>query len=404
MKGIGLAGGLAALPWRGAWAQAAGAPAPQAMGVESRRAFAELLATLGEAERRMLSDEWNLRSPQDVIDGHRVLLHILAAAVDLHFEGDPERPAFAPIVSPTRKFLGDNPDAHYFFSVLRGDRRFRIRGNLAGAVYTSFTFQGADTNGPAGITAARNHREFDVAPDGGYELVIGPGAGGRNGIPLDAGTVSVTTRHYFENARSAQLDPGLRVPLAIEPLDPVAPPPPVSDAESARRIRAAARFFHDNTLGMPPRDPAQQPAWVSLVPNELGTPALQQGREDLSAWHAVDNAYSMGPFVLGPDEALVMEGRLPRCSFANVVLWNRWMATFEYRSQRISLNRKQMHLGEGGRYRIVIAHRDPGVPNWLATEGRPTGTIFWRFQLPEEAPERPAARVVGLADVAKTPG
>jgi hypothetical protein len=121
---------------------------------------------------------------------------------------------------------------------------------------------------------------------------------------------------------------------------------------------------------------------------------VQGGRDDVSAWHAVDNAYSMGPFVLKPDEALVMSGRLPKCSFANVVLWNRWMASFEYRGQRISLNRKQMKLEPDGSYRIVIAARDPGVPNWLASEGRPTGTIFWRFQLPQEQPEQPRAQVV----------
>jgi hypothetical protein len=361
-----------------------------------------MMALVAEAERRTLSTEWNVRSPQEVIDGHRLLLHLLAAAVDLYFEGDPERPRFLPIVTPSRKFLGDNPDAHYFFTVLRGDRRFRIRGNTAGAVYTSFTFQGAESATAAGITAARNHTQFDVAADGSYTLEIGPGASGRNGVPLDAKTVSITTRHYFENAVSAQLDPTLRVPLEIEPLDAVGPPPPLTDAECARRLRAAARFFREGTLDMPPRDPKTQPAWVSTVPNQLGTPPLQSGREDVSAWHAVDNAYSMGPFLLKPDEALVMTGRLPDCGFANVVLWNRWMASFEYRyGRRISLNRKQMKLEPGDRYRIVIAGRDPGVPNWLDTEGRPFGTIFWRFQLPKEPPEQPQARVVPLADVAK---
>jgi hypothetical protein len=405
VKGIFISGGLAALPWRtvlpgAAHAEAPGAADPAAFGPESREAFAALLALVAEAERRTLSAEWNVRSPQDVIDGHRVLLHLLAAAIDLYYEGDPERPWWTPMPSPTRKYLGDNPDAHYFFTALRGDRRFRIRGNTAAAVYTSFTFQSASTGVATGITAARNHTQFDVAKDGSYELLIGPGASGKNGIPLDAKTVSVTTRHYFENPVSAQLDPALRVPLSIEPLDPIGPPAPLTDAESARRIRAAARFFRESTLDMPPRDPKAQPAWVSTVPNQLGAPALQGGRDDVSAWHAVDNAYSMGPFVLAPDQALVMTGRLPKCTFANVVLWNRWMASFEYRGQRISLNRKQMELEPDGSYRIVIAARDPGVPNWLATEGRPSGTIFWRFQLPEEPPERPRAELTALADVA----
>ena len=409
VKNVGVAGGLAALPWQGllagvahAEAPAGGAPAPEALGPESRAAWAELMALVAEAERRTLSSEWNVRSAQEVIDGHRLLLHLLAASTDLYLEGDPERPWFVEMTSPIRKYLGDNPDAHYFFTVLRGDRRFRIRGNLAGAVYTSFTFQSADQTGAAGgITAARNHTQFDVAPDGSYELVIGPGGSGRNGVPLDAKTVSVTTRHYFENERSVQLDPDVRLHLSIEPLDPSPPVTAWSDAESARRLRAAAGFFRQSTLDMKPRDPKQQPEWVSTVPNQLGTPALQGGREDVSAWGAVDNAYSMGPYLLAPDEALVMTGRLPKCNFANVVLWNRWMASYEYRGQRISLNRKQMKLAPDGRYRIVIAHRDPGVPNWLATEGRPFGTIFWRFQLPQEAPERPHTQVMALADVAK---
>ena len=404
VKGVGVAGGLAALPWRGLLAEAAhaqGAPAADAMSPESRQAFAELLSLVAEAERRTLSAEWNARSPQDVIDGHRVLLHLLAASIDLYLEGDPERPYFGQMPSPTRKYLGDNPDAHYFFTVLRGDRRFRIRGNTSGAVYTSFTFQSADQTGAAGgITAARNHTQFDVAPDGSYELVVGPGASGRNGVSLDGKTVSVTTRHYFENELSAQLDPNVRLHLSIEPLDALPPAPAWSDAESARRLRAAAGFFRQSTLDMPPRDPKQQPEWVSTVPNQLGTPALQGGREDVSAWGAVDNAYSMGPFVLKADEALVMSGRLPKCSFANVVLWNRWMASFDYASRTISLNRRQMRLGKDGRFRVVIAHRDPGVPNWLDTEGRPSGLVFWRFLLPEGTPERPRTRVVAVDELA----
>jgi hypothetical protein len=74
---------------------------------------------------------------------------------------------------------------------------------------------------------------------------------------------------------------------------------------------------------------------------------------------------------LKPDEALVIEGRLPRCTFANLVLWKRWMQSLEFRSRQVSLNRRQLRLEEDGSYRIFVAHRDPGVPNWLDTEGHP---------------------------------
>jgi hypothetical protein len=81
-----------------------------------------------------------------------------------------------------------------------------------------------------------------------------------------------------------------------------------------------------------------------------------------------------------------MEGRLPACRFANVMLWNMHLQTLEYRFRRTSLNRAQMRLGADGAFRVAIAHRDPGIPNWLDTEGHVLGLIFWRFVLPEPEP------------------
>src|SRR5262249_50806685 len=157
----------------------------------------------------------------------------------------------------------------YYLAPLRSDRSYRIRGNVASAVYTSFTFQSGDEGGIAGrIFATRNDREFDVARDGSYELLLGPDASGRNAVRLEPGAVSATTRHSFENEISAQLDPTFSIPLSIEPLVDPAPPPPPDDAAMARRIRLATAFVRQATIAMPPRDPKQQPAWVSTVPNQ----------------------------------------------------------------------------------------------------------------------------------------
>ena len=42
----------------------------------------------------------------------------------------------------------------------------------------------------------------------------------------------------------------------------------------------------------------------------------------------------------------------------------------------------------------LIAHRDPGVANWLDTEGRPFGLVFWRFMLTDGPVDTPIAEVV----------
>jgi hypothetical protein len=49
----------------------------------------------------------------------------------------------------------------------------------------------------------------------------------------------------------------------------------------------------------------------------------------------------------------VVQGAMPDCSFANVVLWNRFLQTLDYAHRRVSLNRH--HLGRGN-YTFVVAH------------------------------------------------
>jgi hypothetical protein len=50
---------------------------------------------------------------------------------------------------------------------------------------------------------------------------------------------------------------------------------------------------------------------------------------------------------------------------------------------------------------MVIAHRDPLIPNWLDTEGRPFGMVFWRFFLAEGPVETPQAKVVPFAELTR---
>ena len=43
---------------------------------------------------------------------------------------------------------------------------------------------------------------------------------------------------------------------------------------------------------------------------------------------------------------------------------------------------------------MVVAHEDPGVPNWLDTTDERQGVVFVRCLLPEERPEPFETRVV----------
>jgi hypothetical protein len=50
--------------------------------------------------------------------------------------------------------------------------------------------------------------------------------------------------------------------------------------------------------------------------------------------------------------------------------------------------------------RVVIAHEDPGVPNWLDTCGHRQGAMCWRWIRAAEHPT-PRTRVVRLAELAR---
>jgi hypothetical protein len=395
MSLLALAGGASALGLNLAGA----AETPSQVQTESRAAFQELLGILAEIDRRWLSPEWNI-APRDIADGHRNILHLLSAALDVLVEADPERPMFQRLVSPTRKIQGDNPDAIYFYTPILDDRGYRIRGNTAGAAYTSISMEIGSAGGhyPTGVARAISDKELKVAADGSYELILSPEPRPGNWFKLEKGVGSVTTRHYFETEPSIEKELDKVIPLTIEPLDPVAPRAAPTDESIAASIRAVGTWMHSFTLEQPPMvGPGRTvPSWVSTVPNTFNQPALPDGKIGFANRDAY---YAMAPYFLKPDQALVIEGRFPKCRFANVMLWNRFLQTYDYMTHRVSLNRKQTRLEADGGFKIVIAHSDPGVPNWLDTQARPTGLVYWRFVFPDEPIQPLAAKVVPLASL-----
>jgi hypothetical protein len=366
---------------------------------ESQAAYSELLATLREVGDRFAGEEWGLTGPGDVAEALRVIVHHLAIGIETQFEDDAAHPAFRPIVTPWRKALGDNADARYHDARVHPAGTYRVRGRTGGAVYVSFTVEAGAEDGafPSGTVGVLNDTQFDVAADGSFEITLGGPPGDPGWLPLGADASRVTVRHYWEGPTSPHAPPVPDLGLTIELVAghdavPAAPPAP-TDATIAAAIRRMATYVRSHTLETlaKPGD-GEAPAFVSRVPHEFPAP-VTPGAHALAA---ADAAYSMAPYLLGPDDALVMRARWPACRCANVSLWNRQLQTFDYLRHPVSLNRAQAvpDPGDPGATTIVLAHRDPGVPNWLSTEGRPFGLVFWRFVLPDGPIATPDAEVV----------
>lgn len=364
---------------------------------ETRDAWAAMLAMLADAGEHFAGADFGIEGPDDVAEAHRALLHLLEVALLTELEADSDHPVFRPLVLSSLKAMGDNPDAVYFAAPVAARHEYRVTGRTAGAAYVAFTVEaGAEHGGmPTGTAGVLNDEQIDVAPDGSFEVFLGGEPRERNWLALREDASRITTRHYFEQEKSAAVPPAPELGLHIEVVGDVPPAPAPDDASVAAGIRRVTRFVSDRSLGLGRPQDRPPVEFVSREPHVFPQP-VKPGTFALSA---VDAAYSMAPYLLGPDEALVMTGRWPECRFANVVLWNRQLQTFDYASRQVTRNRAQTTLEADGSFRMVVAHEDPGVPNWLDTEGRPFGLVFWRFFLPEGPVETPQAEVVKLADL-----
>lgn len=369
---------------------------------QSYRAFGDLIETLRQVAEVHLGPEKDVVvEERDIYEGMRNALHMLSAGIDFYLEGDPERPDFVRIVSPTRKFMGDNPDAIYHFSRVRGDRSYKITGTRRDECYISFTIHGRAEDGRLGAAAEPpladiNDRALDIGPDGRFTLHLSPEERPGNWVQLPPNAASIIVRHYYENEQYPSAPHDQPPDLLIDIEEDAGARPAINDADMAQRLEDVTAFVRGGTLEGLGKD--IEVPFVSRVPNELPQPMVfRQAGSD--TWGAVDIAYAMAPFELGEDEALVIEGRYPECAFANLVLWNQHMQCFEFRDRQVSINRKQTVLEPDGSFRIVLAASDPGVANWLDTEGRASGTIFWRFLLPEGQPEKPTCTVVKLSEL-----
>jgi hypothetical protein len=355
-------------------------------GTAASRAFRALLELLRDADATFLAGPRAVADAVDVAEGYRHLTHLLSYAFDLYLEADADRPAFTPLASATRKILGDNVDSRYHFAPLRGGRAYRIRGVRGDAVYLAFCVYGGKPDGEWSerVVANVSQRDLDFAADGSFEIVLAPepipGVTGRH-VRLDPDAVCVIARQYFAEplwARPAS--------FTIEALAPAPPPPPLDDATLARRLGAVTTFIRE-TLAIVPLP--------ELPPNLVGPP--MPWSPHVPGWGTPDNIYALGAFRLDDDQALVIEGRSPPCTYWGIQVWNRYMQSLDWRYHRVALNGTQAVLAADGSFRIVVAHRDPGVPNWIETAGHREGLVFCRWLQADAMPEQPTSHVVSLA-------
>jgi hypothetical protein len=323
-------------------------------------------------------------NPLDRAEGYRYLSRVLRAALQTFVEhADPLAPVLQRVVHETAKMGSDNPDNHYQNAAISGAHAYRITGTRGRVHYLSFGTQIGHYGKGAGMPPSGFLEGSELkVDDGRFEIIVSVDRpdDAKNWLPMkpDTGTLIVRQTRLTPTETLAELH--------IERIGGRGPSPVSAEAiddglkQAGNLVAGAAVIFsswadgfraHKNTL----------PRFDQNLSNSFG------GDPNIAYYHSY--------WELAPDEALVIEATPPECDHWNFQLNNHWMESLDYRYFRIHVNSKTAVYEPDGSVRVVVAHQDPGMPNWIQTVGHERGTMCWRWVRAKEHPQ-PSARVIKL--------
>jgi hypothetical protein len=280
----------------------------------------------------------------------------------------------------------DNPDSIYRVIPISGDERYQIHGRVGAHRMTENYFTLWDAN--MGTVAVLNGRTMEVEPDGSFTITVDSDAAGDR--PNHVQTTSAAHEFYIRDVllNWHRDDPNH---LAVERLG--APPTvPARTLDEQADATADMMAYFANFTGK------LSHGVYKMEPNQFN---LAWSADKVGAMR--NQVYVMGRFDLGPGEAFVVDVSDGGAEYFTVPLSNIWGTTLELVDRTGSLNKAQSVPNEDGTYTYVISPTDPGVVNWIDSDGLSEAILTLRMA--EFGPDGPAAdlgargRVIKLDDL-----
>jgi hypothetical protein len=409
-----------------------------------RAAWDEMIDGFDRARQALESPELHAppqAGPRDLAEGYRYLLGFIYSAVERAFFGDPAFPYFRRSLQVLNKATIDNADALYLSTPVDGRYSYRITGRVQDwrhwrgeapspsgptapqyliiEAHTGYAGDSGDLGelqpGARGNTGMVDSSELVVHQDGRFEILLAPerpaGYTGnyiatqrtsrRSGATFHAEYVTVRTLfHDWEREESPE--------LLIRRLDKVGEHPPALDPPTAavalRRIGEIVdnqtrywNMFYDVVLEA---HGDRNGDGVSFMPrNDFNPPA---GASLATGGGQSTNIYSGGVYELAEDEALLVDAEVfEQPAYMGFHLSNLWGESHDFANHVSSLNGTQATREDDGHYRYVVAHRDPGLANWLDTTGLREGFMAMRWAYPQPTDRLPtvSARKVSFREL-----
>jgi hypothetical protein len=327
----------------------------------------------------------NPANPAQRADAFRYLTQNLGQAFDLALETKDTRfPAIHPFCGPSRKLGGDNADFVYLQAWIDGSSTYRIRGNRGTARFFNITVQGPrpekdvyygadhpNLHEPFGDTPEANLLGGDLVTeaDGTFEIYVGGPERGPNWLPTTPGSRKLFIRQGFDSWDE------LPAAMSIERLD-MDQPRPVPTPEQLVASMAWAGDFVTGVMG-------EWPDRELEIGSLFGEDGVNRFPASRFASTAEERDARRGRFIatmrwrLAPDEALVLELTDPD-GFWMLTNMGAFWNSMDYLYRPVSWTPSRAAVDGDGRVRLVMAHDDPGVNNWIDTQCFAEGYLTYR--------------------------
>jgi hypothetical protein len=333
---------------------------------------------IAEAER-LVREAPLIETEADLLEGLQYLAGCIAACTHLAFDYDRDHPFLHSGTGPFTKMGLDNPDTLYFGTRVQTGHEYVVKGTRGTTTDLSFQLLGGeytDDNIPDSETAF-DDRQLDIAANGDYEWRFTPKT-----------NAQLVIREVY-NDWSAR-----RGTVAIARTDTAGTAPPaLTNSLIEKRFAVAGKQLVQRVKTW-----LQFPQWfyMNIPVNTMVAPRLTPG--GLATQYS-----SAGHFDLAPDQALVITLPVTDAPYLGFQLGSLWYVSLDYINHQTSLNGTQAQADPDGKIRIVVAERNPGVTNWVETDGHRKGFLQFRWQrVSRELTEAdgPTVELVDAGDVA----
>ena len=360
--------------------------------------FCEALKAAGD----LAFKDANPADPLLRADALRFLTQNLGQAFPLALETkDPAFPQIHYFTHPTMKLGADVSDFTYRQAWISGAHAYRITGRKGTARWFNLTVQGPRPATIPGTAFPPLHEPFGDVPecnlfghqiesdaDGNFELYIGGPERPANWLPTTPGSRKLFIREAF--------DAWFETPtaLTIERIGMDAPRPLPSPERMIEAFDWAGAFVTGLMRDWPEHSWATSggvvdPGQVNMFPADKADNDVSDTRRGRLAaqmvWH------------LEPDEALIVEMD-HHDGFWLFGMNGVFAGSLDFLYRSTSFTPARTRVDSDGVVRLVLAHDDPGVHNWLDTQGFSDGNLGYR-NLMSQNPATFRTRLVTRADL-----